>query len=130
MAKQPYSIKADPALLAQLRAKAHDDRTSVTALFEQGAAELLAREQRTIGAVVAMRCEPSDPAEPAKTPRSAEKRPARMPQARRSGGGSTRSMGADRRTTDVGATCRRCVHEVRKHTPACYVAGCACRRAS
>ena len=30
----------------------------------------------------------------------------------------------------VGDVCTRCGHETRKHSPACYVAGCHCRRAS
>ena len=28
----------------------------------------------------------------------------------------------------VAGLCRRCGHEARKHTPACYVAGCPCRK--
>ena len=99
MAKQQYCIKVDPELLAQLRALAYEDRTTVTALFERGAAALLNPVQET-------------PAAPA------------MPPRRKVGGVPTEPSIA----VAVAAICSRCLHETRKHTPACYVVGCLCRR--
>lgn len=42
------------------------------------------------------------------------------------GAGQTRGVVTVHAHTDT-TICRRCGHEARKHTPRCYVMGCACR---